>query len=206
MIKAVLFDFDGVIVNSFDAFAAYFQRILVKHGYRKPSEEEIRRVYYMPEVDILRTLSNEREDEKVYELFSDKETRPSEFSLADGAGGVIRRLSKRYRLAIISNSERRFILPILSKEGIDRCFEFVIANGETKRHKPDPEPILVALSRLGIRPEEAVYVGDYPSDIEAGKAAGTKVVYLSMERDGREDARITSLKELPAVLIGIDKG
>ena len=43
---------------------------------------------------------------------------------------------------------------------------------DTERHKPDPEPVLEALRRLGASPDEAVYVGDSPFDIRAGKAAG----------------------------------
>jgi len=54
--------------------------------------------------------------------------------------------------------------------------DVVIGAEDTERHKPDPDPVLEALRRLGARPEEAVYVGDSPFDIRAGKAAGAYAI------------------------------
>jgi phosphoglycolate phosphatase-like HAD superfamily hydrolase len=51
-------------------------------------------------------------------------------------------------------------------------FETVVGGDETAHHKPDPEPLLLALERLDARPQDAAYVGDAPFDIKAAKAAG----------------------------------
>ena len=55
---------------------------------------------------------------------------------------------------------------------LERYFETVVTGDDTERHKPDPEPLLLALERLGASPSAAAYVGDSPFDIRAAKAAG----------------------------------
>ncbi|MGH3127963.1 MAG: HAD family hydrolase [Gaiellaceae bacterium] len=52
------------------------------------------------------------------------------------------------------------------------AFDVVVAHEDTERHKPEPDPVVFALEKLGGRPEEAVYVGDSPFDVGAAKAAG----------------------------------
>ena len=84
----------------------------------------------------------------------------------------------------------------------------IIGMEDTERHKPDPEPVLEALRRLGASPSEAAYVGDSPFDIAAGKGAGVLAVGVtwggihSAERlaEERPDALVSSAEELHDVL------
>ena len=55
-------------------------------------------------------------------------------------------------------------------------FDTVVGGDETERHKPDPEPLLLGLERLGAEPGEAAYVGDSPYDMRAARAAGMHAV------------------------------
>ncbi|HET6624335.1 MAG TPA: HAD-IA family hydrolase, partial [Gaiellaceae bacterium] len=64
--------------------------------------------------------------------------------------------------------------PELAKE-----FEVVVGYEDTERHKPEPDPVLLALERLGAAPAEAAYVGDSPFDIRAAKAAGVFAVAVA---------------------------
>jgi pyrophosphatase PpaX len=59
---------------------------------------------------------------------------------------------------------------------LEENVDVVIASDDTERHKPDPDPVLAALDRLGAEPSEAAYVGDSPFDIRAAKAAGVFAV------------------------------
>jgi pyrophosphatase PpaX len=63
--------------------------------------------------------------------------------------------------------------------GLEANFEVVIGAEDTERHKPDPEPILEALRRLGVEARDAVYVGDSPFDVRAAKAAGVHAVAVA---------------------------
>ena len=63
--------------------------------------------------------------------------------------------------------------------GLEANFEVVIGSEDTERHKPDPDPILEALTRLDAAPEDAAYVGDSPFDVRAAKAAGVYAVAVA---------------------------
>jgi pyrophosphatase PpaX len=60
--------------------------------------------------------------------------------------------------------------------GLDSFFDVVVGLESCARHKPDPEPVRIALGRLGIAPNTAVFVGDSPHDMTAGRAAGVRTV------------------------------
>ena len=77
------------------------------------------------------------------------------------------------RLGIVTAKRRATVeLAFARAAARARCFEVVVGADDTERHKPDPEPLLLALERLGARPAEAAYVGDSPFDVQAAQAAG----------------------------------
>jgi pyrophosphatase PpaX len=87
--------------------------------------------------------------------------------------------------------------------GIERWFDVVVTCDDTAAHKPDPEPILLALERLGVRPEDAAYVGDSPFDVGAARAAGVFAVAVSwggMHDVDDADAFVRTPEELLDVL------
>ncbi len=83
------------------------------------------------------------------------------------------------RLGIVTAKRRTTVELAFAKIPIGHLFETVVGGDETTRHKPDPEPLLLALERLGARPEDAAYVGDAPFDVQAAKAAGIFAIAVS---------------------------
>jgi pyrophosphatase PpaX len=89
-----------------------------------------------------------------------------------------------------------------------RFFEVTVAAEDTERHKPNPDPLLLALDRLGARASSAVYVGDSPFDVQAAKAAGVGSIAVTWgriherERLEREepDTVVETVEELLAAL------
>ena len=115
------------------------------------------------------------------------------------------------RLAVISNADGR-VATYLDHAGLADLFELIVDSGLEGVEKPDPEIFRTALDRLGLEPEQTVYVGDtWPVDVVGARRVGIPAVYLS-EREGSgpdrgpepEDAdgvvRITRILELPAAL------
>jgi pyrophosphatase PpaX len=113
------------------------------------------------------------------------------------------------RLGLVTAKRHRTValaldrFPVLEEE-----LEVVVAHEDTERHKPDPDPVLLALERLEATPEEAAYVGDSPFDVRAAKAAGVAAIAVtwggihSADRLAGEqpDALVHNAEELYAAL------
>lgn len=126
--------------------------------------------------------------------------------LADpDAAGVLATLAARYRLAIVTNGASRVQREKLAGSGFAERFGAVAVSGEVGHGKPEPHVVRAALAGLGVGPADAVMVGDsVERDVAAARAAGVYAVWL--DRGGIDadepvpDARLTSLRELPALL------
>ena len=79
-------------------------------------------------------------------------------------------------------------------------FKADVAYEDTKKHKPFPEPLILAAKKLKVKPEETVYIGDSESDMKAAKAAGMKFVFYSRKRLKGADVQVKSFNEIPDVV------
>jgi pyrophosphatase PpaX len=109
-----------------------------------------------------------------------------------------------HRLGVVTAKRRSTVELAFARVPIAHLFETVVGGDETERHKPDPEPLLLAAERMQADPAETAYVGDSPFDIRAAKAAGMHAVAVTWgriherERLAREepDAIVDAPKEL----------
>jgi pyrophosphatase PpaX len=93
---------------------------------------------------------------------------------------------KGYKLAIVTTKREDVSLKGLRLTKLDRFFDVIVAYDHVKKVKPDPEPIMLALQKLGSTPEETLMVGDNFHDILAGKNAGTKTAGVAWSIKGRD--------------------
>jgi pyrophosphatase PpaX len=90
---------------------------------------------------------------------------------------VIAKLRQRgYSLGVVTSKSRQFAERGLRLCGLWDFMSVFISMDDTLRHKPHPEPLLLALEKLRVAPQHAVYVGDSRYDLQAGKAAGVRTV------------------------------
>jgi pyrophosphatase PpaX len=82
----------------------------------------------------------------------------------------------------VTAKRRRTVDLAFARLPIEHLFETVVGGDETPRQKPHPDPLLLALERLGARPADAAYVGDSPFDMQAAKAAGVYAIGVSWGR------------------------
>ncbi|VVB73652.1 Glyceraldehyde 3-phosphate phosphatase [uncultured archaeon] len=120
---------------------------------------------------------------------------------------VIADLSKRYKLGVVSGNYAPTVDSALSKCGLRKYMRAVISIDDCPVAKPSPEPLYMALRKLGIRPHEAVYVGDHPDDMRAGKAAGMKTIGVAATdfafrrlENMKPDAIVKNIGQIPNVL------
>lgn len=136
------------------------------------------------------------------------EARLGDEPLDPDAEAVLDELAAGYRLALVTNGAPAIQRAKLALTDLARRFDAIVVSGEVGVGKPDPLVVRTALERLGVGPARAVMVGDSPErDVAAARAAGVRSVWLDRTAGDRPaiepDARIRSLRELPALLAGL---
>jgi phosphoglycolate phosphatase len=112
-----------------------------------------------------------------------------------------------YPLGCVTNKAAQFTEPLLRDIGIRDAFGIVISGDSLPRKKPDPLPLLHAAEHFGVRPEDALMVGDSVSDVKAARAAGFGIVCMTYGynhgrdiRKAEPDAVMDSLVEIRDLL------
>ena len=109
-------------------------------------------------------------------------------------GGVVEGLDflqhcEGLKLGCVTNKAEQFTLPLLTDLGIVDRFEIIISGDSLPEKKPHPMPLLHAAEKLGVKPEDAVMIGDSKSDVKAARAAGFKIICMTYGYNHGEDIR-----------------
>jgi HAD superfamily hydrolase (TIGR01549 family) len=170
-LRAVLFDWDGTLVDSAEktygcyvrVFSAYgieydhaaFERTYSPDWYRTYAEVGLPRQHW-PDAD-----------ERWLSCYASEPSR-----LLPGARVALERLAGRgLAQGLVSSGDGTRVRREIETLGLERFFGAVVCGGDTARRKPDPEPLLAALGRLGVSPADTAYVGDSPEDVAMARAA-----------------------------------
>lgn len=207
MIRAIIFDVDGVLVDSTNANVALFQNVLKKADYPIPSRDEILACFHMPALQTIAKLTGSEDEEevkKIWEFVKDGSTRqPELFEFPTELEKTLERFHKEYRLAIVTSRIKVGMEEVFSMKEIKHLFDVVVTFEDYKNPKPHPEPLLTALEKLHLSPNEAIYIGDSLTDIEASKAAGVKSIFLTIKPHEDATINIRKFKELPVAVAKI---
>jgi HAD superfamily hydrolase (TIGR01509 family) len=210
-IKAVIFDFDGLMVNTQELLARAYDEFLLAKG--KPLVEDQSYLMGRTGLENIEYLKNkyglEGEPEQLLEerrSISDK-IFEDELELLEGVEVLVKRLrQKGIKCAIGSGGRKSVIEPALRKFGFTDFFDVIIDGDDVEKGKPDPEVFLLAAKKLGVDPSGCLVLEDAPNGIEAAKAAGMKAVFVPDLRfvDGhheKADAILETLQDLTDDLI-----
>lgn len=204
MLTAVVFDVDGVLVDSRAANARFFQNLLRAAGYEAPPSKEIQEYFHLSMYDAIAKLTRSddpREIERVWNMGHDSTLYPIDLlEYPPHLEEVLRQLELSYVLGIATSRIRNGMQELLERGGIQDYFGSIITFDDYTHPKPNPEPLLLAVERLNVSPGAAVYVGDSISDILAAAAAGMKGIHLSDIPSPRADIGIQSIADLPAAV------
>jgi pyrophosphatase PpaX len=209
--RNVLFDLDGTLIDSGAIILASMRHAAETVLERRIPDEELMAAVGGPGlIEQMRGLDPGRVDELVRVYREHNEPLHSELQACEGILDVLPELTRRgARLGIVT--AKRIVTVQLAFEVIpelEQYFDAVVGADDTERHKPNPDPILLALDRLGAEPGDSAYVGDSPFDVQAAKAAGVHAIAVTWGRiHGEErlaaeepDAIVHSAEELLASL------
>lgn len=216
--ELILIDLDGTLVDSVPDLAYCVDEMMKRLGRPVHGEERVRNwVGNGVERLVRRALSGCLDGEPdagdfeialplFLDLYAKNNSRCSR--LYPGVGEGLDYLREQgYRLGCVTNKAARFTLPLLKDLGIDGAFRIVIPGDSLPKKKPDPLPLLHAAEILGVKPADALMIGDSRSDVEAARAAGFGIVCMSYGynhgediRDYHPDAILDSLTEIRGIL------
>jgi pyrophosphatase PpaX len=205
----VLFDLDGTVIDSGAIILASMRHAAREVLGVEVPDEQLMAAVGGPGLEAqMQALSPDRADELVTVYRAHNEPLHDELVCCAGMDEVLVRLKDEgRRLGIVTAKRRQTVELAFARIPIEHLFETVIGGDETKKHKPDPEPLLLALERLGAAPDEAVYVGDAPFDVKAAKAAGLYSVGVSWGgihgRERLEAEEPDALVDAPEELLGV---
>jgi sugar-phosphatase len=194
---AVLFDLDGVLVDSRACVERHWQRWALEHGL---SLDEIMRVAHgYRTVDTIRLVAPHLADEEEAARFDAREAFDADGVVRiEGAAQLVRALPAQ-RWAVVTSGTRNLAITRLRHTALPMPPVLVTAD-DVSRGKPHPEAYFLAAARLDVTPETCIVVEDAPAGIRAAHAAGMRVVALATTHRqddlGEADSRAMHLTDL----------
>ncbi len=175
--KAVLFDFDNTIIHSnLDYVKASI--ITAKKFGIKLNTTKISRMMGMSVGDIIKKLLPKITKEEFNKLIKYREKIYKEISTnkkvktIDGIENLLKFLKKnKIKIGIVSSSSRKGINLNIKKTKLKKYFDIIIASDDTKKHKPNPDPLILAMKKLKLKPKDCIYIGDSKFDMISAKNA-----------------------------------
>jgi pyrophosphatase PpaX len=178
---AVLFDLDGTLIDSGAIILASFRHATQTVLRREIPDAELAALVGGSSIhDQMRSIDAAQVDELVRVYREHNEPLHDELEAFEGIEHVLAELKRQgRRLGIVTAKRRKTVELAFAVLPLERYFDVVVTSDMTERHKPDPEPVLTALERLGVQPGEAAFVGDSPFDVASGRAAGVFTVAVA---------------------------
>ncbi|MFJ8087682.1 pyrophosphatase PpaX [Lysinibacillus sp. NPDC095746] len=187
-IKALLFDFDGTLLNTNDLIIQTFMHVLNERFPGQYSPKDCLKFLGPSLKQTFSDIAPGEEEAMITKYREYNELHHDE--LVTQYPEVVSTLEQLkamgIKLAIVSTKRNKMIDRGLSVLGASHLFDIRIGTDDVKNVKPDPEPVLLALERLGVNKEDAIMIGDNSHDIEAGHNAGVRAAGVAWAFKGEE--------------------
>lgn len=210
-IRALVFDFDGLILDTESPTFRAWQELYVEHGCELPIDEWVKNIGHG---DATRPWDPCEHLEKLLgraidrDALQDRRRARRDALMAEEVvrPGVLAYLEQAHRrglgLAVASSSPHEWVDPHLARLGLSHHFAAVKAYGDAPRAKPEPDLYLAACDALGVAPAEAIAFEDSPTGLTAAKCAGLFAVAVPNAVTGQlpldhADLRLVSMEDMP---------
>ncbi|MBF0570571.1 MAG: HAD family hydrolase [Candidatus Omnitrophica bacterium] len=184
MIKAVIFDLDGTLVNAYSAVSQSVNYTLNALGFFPRSHDEIKRSVGGGDRKLMVHFVGEKLADRAMKIYRPHHTKAlgleGAVKLLPGAWRILKFLKGRgYKLAIASNRPTKFTRIILKVLGILEFFDVVLCADRADRPKPYPDMLWAIAKRLNFNKSEVLYVGDMTIDVKCAHKAGVRMVAVA---------------------------
>lgn len=178
--RAILFDFDGTLLDSFPAhYQAY--EVTLAHFNIEITPGLYHQIYSPNWLAVYEALGIPEEKYEEADGVWLAEAGKHSPQLFPDARPLLDKLSVNYILGLVTSGSRNRVLRDLASTGIEEFFQVVVTGDDISKPKPDPEGLLIALDQLQIPPTQAFYVGDAREDCQMAQAAGVPFIGITSE-------------------------
>lgn len=207
----ILFDLDGTLIDSIELILSSMRFAFTKLGRACPTDEEWRAGIGIPLFRVMQQYAAEEADQRAL-LVAYREHQIANHDRLircyDHVIDVVETLRREgHQTGVVTSKGEWLAMKGLALVGLASAMDTIVGADSSTRHKPDPEPVRVALDRLGTAPENALYVGDSVHDLMAGRAAGVRTaaaLWGAFKRadmePGEPDFWLSSIRDLPALV------
>ena len=199
--EAVIFDMDGVIVDSEPLHERAFREVLEEIGYGRTHGIDFPAYYGKSDLVVWRDfIARHRPAQSLEELLARKEKKfgallQREEPIFSGLPELLAKLSPRCPLALASGSRHPTINAVLAMRDLRRFFRVVVSSEDVAHGKPAPDIFLRTAELLEVGPDECCVVEDSASGVDAALAAGMTVIAITNSLPAEKLARATSVVE-----------
>lgn len=206
MIKAILFDMDGVLIDAKEWHYEALNRALQHFGYKIPRESHLTTFDGLPTRQKLKMLNQTaelpaglvefiNEIKQVYTLeISYQRCKPS----FNHMFALSRLKAEGYRMAVCSNSVRQTVEALMQLSGLGSHLDLMISNQDVTKSKPNPEMYLKAMNALNVAPEECLILEDNDHGIQAALGSGGHLLKIGVPSDVTYQAIKARIAEIEA--------
>ncbi len=197
--KGIIFDMDGVIFNISEAIKKAVDDSVDKYQVNVNPDEAMEEIAHLIEeiqnypvpkillnsydllkVKFLEGISFFKKLRIAIFMFNQfNKYKDAESSIYEGIDKLISKLSKHKKLAILTNNKSQYAEEILEKFNLSNYFSTIVGFNDVSEVKPNPEGILKILDKWKLKPNEAIFIGDMTTDIEAGKTAKVTMICVA---------------------------
>lgn len=192
-IKAVLFDYDGTVGDTNQLVIDSWQHTFMTIRGRRTDDELLYHTFGEPLRETMARFFPEHDLEDALRIYRDWQAAQDQnrWYLFPGMRQLIGELRRRgYRMGIVTSRTRDSLERALVYLGMEDTFSAIVTCDDTTVHKPEPEPALIGLEKLDVRPDQALFVGDTHYDMGCAHNAGIEAVLVGWSRSMRPEDKV----------------